>query len=70
VSFSFNDLPTSSIITVLAALANGILLARMNTSKQQRRNEILAPYVDDKNDGEVRTWMELGDKHPDFRYTT
>jgi hypothetical protein len=41
----------------------------MNKSKQRRRNEILAPYVDEKNpDGGVTAWMELGDKHPDFRY--
>jgi hypothetical protein len=31
---------------------------------------MLAPYVDETNDdGEVGAWMELGDKHPDFRYT-
>ena len=42
----------------------------MNKSKQRRRNEILAPYIDDKNaDGGEKAWTELGDKHPDFRYT-
>jgi len=54
----------------LGAVSCAILLTHMNASKQRRRNEILAPYVDDKNpDGGVRAWMELGDKHPDFRYT-
>ena len=42
----------------------------MNESKQRRRNEILEPYTDDKNsDGGTMAWTELGDKHPDFRYT-
>jgi hypothetical protein len=42
----------------------------MNASKQRQRNEILAPFVDKNNsDGGVKAWMELGDKHPDFRYT-
>ncbi|KIM78028.1 hypothetical protein PILCRDRAFT_76059 [Piloderma croceum F 1598] len=56
-------------IVVLGSSANAIFLIRMNTLKQRRRGEILAPYVDDKNpDGGVRAWTELGDKHPDFRY--
>lgn len=52
---------------VIGPLANALLLIRMNITKQRCRNEILAPYVDP--DGEARAWMELGDKHPDFRYT-
>jgi len=53
----------------LFSLTNAILLTRMNASKQQRRSEILAPYIDEKNlDGGVRAWIELGDRHPDFRY--
>jgi hypothetical protein len=58
------------IIIVLGSIANAILLTHMNTTKLRRRHEILAPYVDDKNlDGAVDAWMELGDRHPDFRYT-
>jgi hypothetical protein len=69
-SFSFNDFCPSCTIVVLGSLANAILLTHMNTLKQRRRNDILAPYVDEKtSDGGVRAWMELGDKHPDFRYT-
>jgi hypothetical protein len=64
-----NDFRPSCTIIVFGSLVNAILLTRMNTSKQRRRGEILAPYVDDKNpDGGVRAWTELGDKHPDFRY--
>lgn len=54
---------------VVGPLANALLLNHMNKTKQRRRNEILAPYVDSKNpDGGVKAWMELGDRHPDFRY--
>jgi hypothetical protein len=70
ISFSFDGFLLSSIITVLGSLGNAILLTRMNASKQRQRNEILAPFVDKNNsDGGVKAWMELGDKHPDFRYT-
>jgi len=59
-----------SIVVVVGSLANAILLAHMNKLKQRHRNKILAPYVDTKNpDGGARAWIELGDKHPDFRYT-
>jgi hypothetical protein len=53
----------------LFSLTNAILLTRMNACKRQRRSEILAPYIDEKNlDGGVMAWIELGDRHPDFRY--
>jgi hypothetical protein len=69
-----DDFRLSSIVIVLGSLLNAILLSHMNTSKRQRRAEILAPYVDENeknsdSDGGMRAWMELGDKHPDFRYT-
>jgi hypothetical protein len=68
-SVPINDFRPSCTIVVLGSSANAIFLIRMNTLKQRRRGEILAPYVDDKNpDGGVRAWTELGDKHPDFRY--
>jgi hypothetical protein len=68
--FSFNNFRPSSIVVVLGSLTNAILLTHMNKSKEQRRTEILARYADDKSvDGGMRAWMELGDQHPDFRYT-
>jgi len=67
--FSLDDF-LSAIFTFLGSFACAILLTQMNASKQRRRHEILAPYIDDKNpDGGTRAWMELGDKHPDFKYT-
>ena len=33
-----------------------------------RREELLEKYNKDE-DGGLRAWMELGDEHPDFRYT-
>jgi MFS transporter, ACS family, DAL5 transporter family protein len=64
----------SCVVMALGCLANSFILSRMNASKQRRRTEILAPYGDDDTDGKVRgggliAWKELGDKHPDFRYT-
>ncbi|KAF9519526.1 hypothetical protein BS47DRAFT_1288246 [Hydnum rufescens UP504] len=54
---------------VFAALVNSLLLSHMNVSKKFHRNEILAPYTDEKNpDGGEKAWRELGDTHPDFRY--
>jgi len=54
---------------VFAALVNTLLLSHMNVSKKFHRNEILAPYIDEKNlDGGEKAWRELGDTHPDFRY--
>jgi len=62
------------VVMALGFLANSFILSRMNASKQRRRAEILAPYGDDDTDGKVQgggliAWKELGDKHPDFRYT-
>lgn len=55
---------------ILFTIINAVLLTHMNESKQRRRNEILEPYIDDKSaDGGALAWTELGDKHPDFRYT-
>jgi hypothetical protein len=41
----------------------------MTKRKQRNRTEILAPYVTEKEpDGGIRAWVELGDRHPDFKY--
>lgn len=62
----------SSALIVVGSLANALLLARMNARKAHRRAELLADAGagegDEKERGE-RAWAELGDRHPDFRYT-
>ncbi|THV07792.1 MFS general substrate transporter [Dendrothele bispora CBS 962.96] len=57
-------------VLVLTAI-NSLMLARANKSKKQKRDELLAPYVDEKTGqiDEMRAWADLGDKHPDFVYT-
>jgi hypothetical protein len=37
-------------------------------TREGRREELLEKYDKDE-DGRLRAWMELGDEHPDFRYT-
>ncbi|KAF9025133.1 MFS general substrate transporter [Hymenopellis radicata] len=65
------NLVFSTLIIVGAGL-NAVYLTRLNARKQKDRAKILAPYLesgDVKGDGGMRAWMELGDRHPDFRYT-
>jgi len=63
------DLTFAVLVVTLPAL-NVAVLRYMNQQKRQRRAEILAPYVTEKEpDGGLRAWMELGDKHPDFVYS-
>jgi len=59
-----------SICTLLGALLNVAYLSWKNKSKNRigRREELLEKYNEDE-DGDLRAWMELGDEHPDFRYT-
>jgi len=60
----------SSICVILGSLVNVAYLSRKNKLKTRigRREELLEKYTNDK-DGGLRAWMELGDEHPDFRYT-
>ena len=55
---------------VLGSLSNVMYLSWKNKSKNRtgRREELLEKYNDDE-DGDLRAWMDLGDEHPDFRYT-
>lgn len=55
---------------VLGSLVNVAYLSWKNKSKTRigRREEVLEKYDKDE-DGGLRAWMELGDEHPDFRYT-
>lgn len=59
----------ASIMTVSAGL-NILLLVWMQARKEKNREAILRPYVSDEQpDGGDKAWIELGDKHPDFKYT-
>ena len=51
-------------------MLNVVYLSFKNKSKNRigRREELLEKYNEDE-DGGLRAWMELGDEHPDFRYT-
>ncbi|KAL0571337.1 hypothetical protein V5O48_010619 [Marasmius crinis-equi] len=64
------DLVFSTLILVFA-IVNALYLRRQNRIKEERRAEILAPFLEDgkSEDGAARAWTELGDRHPDFKYT-
>ncbi|KAK7056857.1 hypothetical protein VNI00_002574 [Paramarasmius palmivorus] len=63
------DMVFSASIVVLAII-NALYLSRQNRLKKERRAEILAPYATaEEPDGGERAWMDLGDRHPDFKYT-
>ncbi|KAF7985053.1 hypothetical protein HWV62_8899 [Athelia sp. TMB] len=59
---------TLSAVVVVVSLANMLILDRKNKQKIQKRADVLAPYGDDAQSNE-KAWKELGDQHPDFRYT-
>jgi len=63
---------TFAVLIIVGAGINALLLNHMNKQKIQRRDEILAPYnidADSKGSEAIRAWVELGDRHPDFKYT-
>lgn len=53
---------------MLLTVINAGMLHYANKRKERNREEILAPYAADEKDGGTRAWVELGDRHPDFRY--
>ncbi|KIM42076.1 hypothetical protein M413DRAFT_410689 [Hebeloma cylindrosporum] len=58
-----------SVLSIVLAILNAFVLSYMTKRKQRKRSEILAPYVTEKEpDGGVRAWVELGDRHPDFKF--
>ncbi|KAL0959957.1 hypothetical protein HGRIS_011621 [Hohenbuehelia grisea] len=57
-----------SVLIIVGAIINAYYLNNLNDRKQRNKVQILAPYADDNDDG-ARAWLELGDKHPDFKYT-
>ncbi|KAF9018653.1 MFS general substrate transporter [Hymenopellis radicata] len=52
----------------VGSAGNALLLTWMNKRKVQQREALLAPYQNIP-DGDTKAWIELGDRHPDFRYT-
>ncbi|KAJ3522504.1 hypothetical protein NMY22_g11860 [Coprinellus aureogranulatus] len=59
----------SCLMSVFTGL-NMLYLSWQNKRKVLLRHEILKPYATEKEpDGGLRAWVELGDKHPDFKYT-
>ncbi|KAJ4494769.1 MFS general substrate transporter [Lentinula edodes] len=64
---------TFTILIIVGAGINSLLLNHMNKQKVKRRDEILAPYNidsdDEKGTNARRAWVELGDRHPDFKYS-
>ncbi|PPR06287.1 hypothetical protein CVT24_001093 [Panaeolus cyanescens] len=60
-----------ALATGLVAIINMIYLNRQNQLKIKRREELLAPYADDNEKAgydQKKAWIELGDRHPDFKY--
>ncbi|KAL9710558.1 hypothetical protein Ac2012v2_006094 [Leucoagaricus gongylophorus] len=68
-----------SVLMIIFTCLNVAVLYYKNRRKQQHRAQILAPYTftntfeankDFKDSGDgLRSWVELGDNHPDFVYT-
>ncbi len=58
----------SAAFIALGSAGNALLLTWMNKRKIQQREALLAPYQN-LPDGDTKAWIELGDRHPDFRYT-
>jgi len=57
------------VVTGLLAISNYVVLSYKNKKKAENRDKILAPFITEKDpDGGVAAWVELGDRHPDFRY--
>ncbi|KAF8153845.1 hypothetical protein B0H34DRAFT_783979 [Crassisporium funariophilum] len=58
-----------NIISIALVIVSYFLLSWMNKRKQRQRAALIAPYANEKEaDGGVNAWIELGDRHPDFRY--
>ena len=54
--------------TISLAIINALMLSYANKRKKEKRAEILAPFSREEPDGGLHAWVELGDRHPDFRY--
>ncbi|KAF9044192.1 MFS general substrate transporter [Panaeolus papilionaceus] len=62
---------TFAAVTGVLAFAIRVYLTRQNKLKEVRREELLKPFANDDEKGgydEAKAWIELGDRHPDFKY--
>lgn len=51
------------------ATVNVLYMIWAQRRKEEHREEILASYASDSiKDSEERAWVDLGDRHPDFKY--
>ncbi|KAH8818696.1 MFS general substrate transporter [Flagelloscypha sp. PMI_526] len=65
-----------TIAIVVISTLNAWILHGKNKKKESEREELLKPFRDQKNHDvesvdsrDIDAWIELGDKHPDFRYS-
>jgi len=56
------------LAVISLTIINALMLSYANKRKKEKRTEILAPFSTKEPDGGVHAWVELGDRHPDFRY--
>ena len=74
-------LSNSSALIIVFAVLNALYLSRQNQMKSIERTRLLKPYEDSEYTPEIdklksepseyneeRAWVELGDRHPDFKY--
>ncbi|KAF5329232.1 hypothetical protein D9619_009310 [Psilocybe cf. subviscida] len=58
-----------TIGVIVLALVNAAYLKFRTRQKLRNRDQILAPYITDKEpNGGLEAWLNLGDRHPDFKY--
>lgn len=74
---SYTFLPSSSLLIALFAALNAFYPAYTQRQKEARRYELTAPFIYNSDpdsesgamkDGGDKAWVELGDRHPDFKY--
>lgn len=63
------DAPFSQLSMILLALINAAYLHYQNEKKKKTRAKLLVNYdTSTHSDGGVKAWVDLGDRHPDFKY--
>ncbi|KAI0077646.1 MFS general substrate transporter [Panus rudis PR-1116 ss-1] len=60
---------TFSIVIVVGSALNALYLHRRNRQKEEQREEILRPYGEKGDKEGENARIELGDRHPDFKYS-
>jgi MFS family permease len=57
-----------TLFIISLTIINALMLSYANKRKKEKRTDILAPFSTEEPGGGVHAWVELGDRHPDFRY--